>query len=77
MKRKLLISLRGNKLQSEVAKALNTSQQNISLIENGMRTPKYPLMLRFERYYNTPMAKLFPDVFNNALQTTNSSEIAS
>jgi hypothetical protein len=23
------------------------------------------------------MAKLFPDVFNNALQTTNSSEIAS
>ena len=66
--RDLLIKARESRkmTQSDLAKELNTSQQNISLLENGKRNPNLVLAKRFENYFGMPMEKLFPDIFLSA-----------
>ncbi|WP_213997004.1 helix-turn-helix transcriptional regulator [Tepidanaerobacter syntrophicus] len=63
MERKKLIELRGERSQVVIANELGISQQFLSYIERGERTPNIKLMKEFERYYETPMEELFPDIF--------------
>ncbi|WP_052210496.1 helix-turn-helix transcriptional regulator [Thermoanaerobacter sp. YS13] len=63
MKRDLLRMLRRGRTQREIAEELGISQQYLSAIETGVRTPNVRLMKKFEEYFNTPMETLFPDVF--------------
>ena len=44
--------------QSDLAKELNTSQQNISLLENGKRNPNLVLAKKFENYFGVAMENL-------------------
>lgn len=71
-KRELLIKLREQKQwkQEDVAKMIGTTQQNISLIENGKRNPSIRLAKKFEILFKRPMEELFPDIFYNN-ETTN------
>lgn len=64
-KRKLLIKLRENNdlFQEDVADLVGTTQQNISLIENGKRNPSLVLAKKLETLFDTPMEELFPDIF--------------
>lgn len=64
-KRELLIKLREkNELfQEDVADLVDTTQQNISLIENGKRNPSLILAKKLEILFDTPMENLFPDIF--------------
>ncbi|KXS41414.1 MAG: hypothetical protein AWU54_1635 [Candidatus Frackibacter sp. T328-2] len=55
--------------QEELAEILDTTQQNISLIENGKRDPSIRLAKKFEILYQKSMEKLFPDIFSG-LETT-------
>ncbi|WMM26703.1 helix-turn-helix transcriptional regulator [Tissierella sp. MB52-C2] len=66
-KRKFLIDKRKNNQWSQeyVAKKLNTTQQLISFIEQGKRNPSLIIAKGFEEIYETPMEKLFPDIFLN------------
>lgn len=38
--------------QKELANAINTSQQNIGLYENGKRNPKREILNRISKYFN-------------------------
>jgi putative transcriptional regulator len=49
--------------QEYLAGLLGTTQQNISLIENGKRKPTIRLARKIEQLYNRPMEELFPDIF--------------
>lgn len=63
--RNVLIMLREerNLKQDELAAILKTTQQNISLIENGRRNPSIVLAKRYEVFFNRAMEELFPDIF--------------
>ena len=50
-------------LQEDAANKLGTSQQFISLIEQGKRNPSLLLAKNMEKVYETPMEELFPDIF--------------
>jgi transcriptional regulator with XRE-family HTH domain len=63
MVRSILIELRGNTGQSDVAKELNITQQFLSAIELGTRNPSIKIMKRFAKYYNKTVQELFPDIF--------------
>lgn len=63
--RYVLINLRGDKTQEEVAKALLITQKHLSAIERGNRNPSIDLMKRFERYFNKSIIEIFPDIFLN------------
>lgn len=69
--RNILIMLREEKelKQDELATILRTTQQNISLIENGKRNPSIVLAKRYEVFFNREMEELFPDIFLE-LETT-------
>ena len=54
-----LISLRGNRSQVEVAKALKISCSAISMYENGERVPRDEVKRRFAQYYNTTVQDIF------------------
>lgn len=68
--RKILIELRGDKPQEKVAKAIGISQQFLSYIESGTRTPSIKTMRKLANYYNMPITELFSDIFLNN-STTN------
>lgn len=61
--RKRLITARGTRTQSEVAKELKISQQALSRIELGERNPSTGLLAKLSRYYDEPPETLFPDLF--------------
>lgn len=61
--REILISLRGNKTQEQVANAIGISQKHLSAIETGFRNPSINIMKKLEQYYGVPMVELFPDIF--------------
>ena len=69
MKRELLIKLRGKKSQAKLAKELGISQQFLSFIEIGKRTPNIKTMKNLEEYFDVPMQQLFPDVFMSSNTT--------
>lgn len=65
MQREKLIGEREKRgwTQEYAAGLTGTTQQNISLIENGRRKPSLVLAKRFERIYGRSMEELFPDIF--------------
>lgn len=63
MVRKVLIDARNNKSQSDVASEIGISQQFLSGIEQGKKTPSIDVMKKIEDYYKKPMIELFNDVF--------------
>lgn len=56
---KKLIELRGDRSQSEVAKALGISTSALSMYENGERIPRDPIKIRIADYYKTPIQDIF------------------
>jgi transcriptional regulator with XRE-family HTH domain len=67
--RDLLIELRGNKNQEDVAKELNISQQHLSEIERSAKNPSIKLMKKLEVLYGRSMVELFPDIFLDSYTT--------
>lgn len=54
---------RRNWFQEEVASKLNITQQSISQIEQGKRTPSLKLAKNIADIYEIPINELFPDIF--------------
>lgn len=66
-KRELFSQLRKEKgTQAKVAKENGISVVYVRMIENGTFTPGRDLMFQFERYFETPVEKLFSDYFEQA-----------
>lgn len=65
LKREYLIKLREKNgwLQEDVANKTGTTQQTVSLLENGKRNPSIKLAKSFEILFEEPMENLFPDIF--------------
>lgn len=58
---KRLIELRGNKSQSEVAKAVGISDSALSMYECGERTPRDSIKVRLAQYYGKTVQSIFFD----------------
>ena len=54
-----LVSLRGNRTQEEVAKALGISKSALCMYESGDRMPRDPIKLRIARYYGRSVPFIF------------------
>ena len=54
-----LISLRGNKTQEEVAKAIGVSLSAIGMYERGERIPRDEVKLAIARYFDTTVQAIF------------------
>lgn len=50
-------------LQEDIAKELGVTQQAISQIEQGKRTPSLKLATEISRVYGLTIKELFPDIF--------------
>ncbi|WP_075579473.1 helix-turn-helix transcriptional regulator [Acidaminococcus massiliensis] len=61
----LLVQLRGERTQTEMAEKYGVSQQSWSCWENGARKPPLNIMLRLEKDSGIPMEKIFYKEFNN------------
>jgi len=72
MRRELLISLRKAKgiSQKELAEKFGLTQQWVSGIELGKRTPHVKIMKELEEYFGVPMELLFPDAFKKETEST-------
>lgn len=58
---KKLVTLRGNKSQTEVAAAVGISTSALSMYETGQRTPRDEIKVALARFYNTTVGVLFFD----------------
>jgi len=56
-----LRELRGNKSQSEVAKAVDISDSAMSAYENGDRIPRDEVKIRLAAYYGKTVQEIFFD----------------
>ena len=54
-----LVSLRGNKTQEEVAKAIGASLSAIGMYERGERIPRDEIKLAIAKYYDTTVQAIF------------------
>lgn len=54
-----LKKLRGNRTQTEVAKALGISVSAVSSYENGERIPRDPLKKKIAKFYDTDISIFF------------------
>ncbi len=54
-----LVSLRGERTQSEVAKALGITQEAMSYYENGKRIPSDEVKIKLAEYYGTSVQSIF------------------
>lgn len=54
-----LRTLRGNKTQEEVAKALNISKSALAMYETGERVPRDPTKARIAKYYKKKYSVYF------------------
>lgn len=54
-----LTSLRGERTQAEVAKAVGVSISSIAMYENGQRTPRDEVKIALANYYGVDIASLF------------------
>lgn len=57
-----LISLRGKRTQSEVAKALNISQSSYAMYETGKRIPSDEVKIAIAQYYEKTVQEIFFDL---------------
>lgn len=55
----ILRELRGDKSQSEVAKAVNISDSALSAYEANERTPRDEVKVRIARYYGKTVQEIF------------------
>lgn len=64
-KREVLINLRekANMSQEDLALELGVAQQTVSQLETRTRNPSLNLAKKYELFFETPMEKLFPDLF--------------
>ncbi len=69
-KRDALISFRGKRSQSEMAKKYNVSQQLWSCWENGDSAPSVPIIRQLEKDSGIPMEELFFDLFDKETRLT-------
>ena len=58
---KRLIKLRGNRSQTEVAKALNIATSTIAMYENEQRMPRDNIKILIAQYYGTSVQAIFFD----------------
>ena len=56
---KKLVSLRGSKKRSEVAKAVGISVSALSMYENGERIPRDEIKISLARFYGVSIEILF------------------
>lgn len=63
MKREMIIKIRGNRSQQEMANMLGISQQHYSSIELGNRGIKPNMFKKFEEIFGESINKLAPDIF--------------
>lgn len=54
-----LIQLRGNRTQSEVARAVGISISALAMYERGERVPRDPIKIALANYYDTPIGDIF------------------
>lgn len=54
-----LKKLRGNKRQSDVAKAVNITRNALANYESGIRIPRDDVKARLANYYNVPLESIF------------------
>ena len=54
-----LKKLRGNKRQSDVAKAVNITRNALANYESGIRIPIDDVKARLANYYNVPLESIF------------------
>lgn len=54
-----LISLRGEKTQEEVSKAVGISPSALAMYETGRRAPRDEIKLRLATYYHTTLQEVF------------------
>lgn len=54
-----LISLRGNRTQSEVAKAVGISISALAMYEKGERVPRDTIKVALADYYKQPIGDIF------------------
>jgi putative transcriptional regulator len=59
MKNQVLISLRGNRTQKEIAEQLNVSVSTYSALENNTRFPGKDLLKRISEFYGKSIEELF------------------
>ena len=64
---RILIELRGNKSQAEVAEALGISKSALAMYELGERVPRDTIKCRIAKYYNRSVAYIF---FNTKVHET-------
>ena len=56
---KKLVSLRGNRTQDEVSKALGISIAAVSMYERGERIPRDEIKISIAKYYDTTVQSIF------------------
>lgn len=54
-----LVSLRGERTQSEVANAIGITQEAMSYYENGKRIPSDEVKIKLAEYYGTSVQSIF------------------
>lgn len=62
---KRLISLRGDKTQVDVAKALGISQSTYAMYETGKRVPTDEIKIKIAAYYNTTVQDIFLSTYSH------------
>lgn len=55
----ILINLRGNKTQREVAESLGISVSALSMYETGQRIPRDEVKVKMANYYDKPVQDIF------------------
>lgn len=56
---KILIDLRGDKTQREVAESLGISVSSLSMYEVGQRIPRDEVKIKIANYYEKPVQDIF------------------
>ncbi len=57
-----LVSLRGDRSQTEVAEAVGISKSAMSMYESGERIPRDETKCKLARYYNKTVGEIFFDI---------------
>lgn len=63
-----LIALRGDRSQTEVARAVGVSRSAICMYESGERVPRDEVKCKIAEYYKKPVGEIF---FDNDSQIVN------
>lgn len=56
---KILIELRGEKTQAEIAKEINVVQSTYAMYESGKRIPSDAVKIRIAEYYKRTVQEIF------------------